>query len=243
MPDCAHPAIASVTAGQMAAVDRVVTNEVGVTLVQMMELAGRAVAGLARARFLAGDPRDRRVVVLAGSGGNGGGGLVAARRLNGWCAVVEVWLSRASSALTGAAAHQATALAALGVPLRGPEERADLGPADLVIDALVGYRLAGALSGRAAELAEAANAHPAPVLSLDVPSGLDATTGDVGDPCVRATATLTLALPKRGLWAVGAREVTGELYLADIGIPEAVYARLGLTVGPIFAREEILRIG
>ncbi len=86
------------------------------------------------------------------------------------------------------------------------------------------------------------NAHAAPVLSLDLPSGLEATSGTVFDPCVRADATLALALPKTGLWAPGARRVSGELYLADIGVPQEVYARLGLHVGPIFTREEIVRL-
>lgn len=241
--DCARREIPAITADQMALVDRITTEEYGIALLQMMELAGRHLADLARTRFLGGDPRGTRVLILAGSGGNGGGGLVAGRRLHGWCAEVAIWLTRDPLELRGAAAHQLRTLQAIGVPIHAPEAAEPLPEADLIIDALVGYNLAGPPTGTVGALAQAANAHGAPILSLDLPSGLDATTGAIADPCVRATATLTLALPKIGLWRPGAHAVTGELSLADIGVPDAVYARLGLPVGPIFARQDIVRIG
>ena len=86
------------------------------------------------------------------------------------------------------------------------------------------------------------NAHAAPVLSLDVPSGIDAGSGRVFDPAVRATATLTLALPKVGLREPAAENFVGDLYLADIGVPPQLYAApaLGLEIGPIFAAGDIL---
>jgi NAD(P)H-hydrate epimerase len=113
-----------------------------------------------------------------------------------------------------------------------------------VIDGLVGYRLAGPLRGAVAELVRWANAQAAPVLALDVPSGLDSTTGALSDPTVRAAATLTLALPKVGLQAAAAAPFVGELYLADIGVPPALYEGLGLAapVGPLFAQSDLLRL-
>ncbi len=240
---CSVPQIAAVTASQMAEIDRIMTEELGVQLLQMMELAGGALATLARDRFLDGDPRGKRVLVLAGSGGNGGGGMAAARRLHGWCAEVEVWSTRTPNQLRGAAAHQSRTLQALGIPFHAPPGSVRLPPVDLVLDALIGYSLDGPPTGRAARLIEAANAQASPILSLDLPSGLEATTGEVSEPCIRASATLTLALPKRGVWTPWAHSVTGELYLADIGVPDAIYTRLGLDVGPIFARQSLLRIG
>ncbi|MGH2614165.1 MAG: NAD(P)H-hydrate epimerase [Thermomicrobiales bacterium] len=240
---CPQPQIPAVTASQMLEADRIMTEVLGVDLLQMMELAGGALATLARDRFLGGDPRGKQVLVLAGSGGNGGGGMVAARRLHGWCADVEVWLTRAPDLLRGAAARQAQSLNTLGVPLHAPCERPSLPTADVAIDALIGYSLDGPPSSSAAALIRAVNEHLAPVLSLDLPSGLEATTGVIFAPCVRADATLALALPKMGLWAPWAHEVTGEFYLADIGVPEAIYMCLGLDVGPIFARQSLLRIG
>ncbi len=173
----------------------------------------------------------------------GGGGLAAARRLRGWCATVEVWLTRDPEDLTGAAAHQLRILRALGLPIHAPEEDPVLGPGDLVLDALVGSSLDGPPSGRLAALIRAVNASAAAVLSLDLPSGLEVTSGTVFGSCVRADATPALALPKAGLWAPGAHGVTGELLLADIGVPEEVYVRLGLQVGPIFGQKENVHVG
>ena len=149
--------------------------------------------------------------------------------------------------LQGAAAHQLRSLRTLGLPIHPPsepgrEEPGALPDADLIVDALLGFGLSGPPSGAAARLITAANAHPAPVLAVDLPSGLDARTGDPYDPCIRADATLTLALPKTGLLAPAARPVIGELAVADIGIPPEVYARLGVHVGPVFAERSIVRV-
>ena len=86
-----------------------------------------------------------------------------------------------------------------------------------------------------------ANRQPAPILALDAPSGLDTATGEVFDPAINAAATLTLALPKQGLRTQ--REQVGELYLADISVPPALYEKtLGLEVGPLFAESDIIRL-
>jgi len=80
-------------------------------------------------------------------------------------------------------------------------------------------------------------------LSLDAPSGVDTTSGTVFDPAIRATATMTLALPKEGLRASGVEDHVGELYLADISVPPELYGRfLGIEVGPIFAQSDILHL-
>ncbi len=78
------------------------------------------------------------------------------------------------------------------------------------------------------------------MLALDTPSGLDVTTGHAGSPCVRATATLTLALPKIGL--LNAPGVVGELFVADISVPALIYERMGITVGPLFARDTVVEV-
>lgn len=98
------------------------------------------------------------------------------------------------------------------------------------MDALIGYGLRGAPRGRTAELIALCNQYAAWVLSLDVPSGLDSTTGDTPGPVVRPDRTLSLALPKTGL-----RNVPGDLYLADVGIPPEVFERTGVRVAPPFA--------
>ena len=122
----------------------------------------------------------------------------------------------------------------MGVPIAdAPAE------AELVLDALIGYSLHGDPTGPAATLIDWANDQPAPILALDTPSGLDVTTGVAGTPCVRATATLTLALPKVGL--IGAPSV-GELYLADISVPPVVYERFGITQSGLFDDGGLIRL-
>jgi NAD(P)H-hydrate epimerase len=230
----------------MVAVDRAMVEDYGVELVQMMENAGRCLALVASARYLGEDPRGHRVTVLAGSGGNGGGAMVAARRLAGWGAEVKVRLSSDEARLHPVSAHQLAILRRLEITIAQPE-KADsgesVGETDLIIDGLIGYSLAGAPHGATAELIKAANESDSAVLSLDVPSGLAASTGVVHEPTIRASATLTLALPKHGLLSERVREIVGEIYLADIGVPPTLYVKLGLEdPGPLFATGDIVRL-
>ncbi len=232
-----------VSVDQMREVDRLMTEEVGISLLQMMENAGRCLATHARA-MVGGDARGRQIVVLAGRGGNGGGGLAAARRLFGWGAAVTVVLAQPWDEMRGVPRQQLTILEWIGVAVRvAADGITDLiAGADLVIDALIGYSLRGAPAGPVAALIRAANASGRPMLALDLPSGLDGDSGEASDPTVRATETLTLALPKHGLLAPIARPWVGQLYLADISVPDEVFRRIGLTVGPIFARSDIIPI-
>ncbi|HKK08688.1 MAG TPA: NAD(P)H-hydrate epimerase [Gemmatimonadota bacterium] len=233
------------TARKMAEVDRLVVEEYGIGLLQMMENAGRCLAHLARDRFLGGDVRAARVTVLAGSGGNGGGALAAARRLQAWGAEVTVHLSHAGSHLSAAAARQLETLVRMDVRREDPVALWAAPTPDLVVDGLLGYGLSGAPRGAAATMIRWANGRPVPVLALDVPSGVDATTGTVHTPAVGACATLTLAAPKLGFLEPGALGRAGELYLADIGVPWEAFRRAGLVTGPLpaFSRSDIVRIG
>ena len=114
----------------------------------------------------------------------------------------------------------------------------------MIVDALIGYGLVGQPRDPIAEWIDRANAAARPILSLDAPSGLDTTTGATSSRSIRATATLTLALPKIGLTTPTAKARVGKLYVADISVPPELYARpsLGLTVGPIFADDSIIRV-
>lgn len=232
------------TTTQMVEVDRAMMEDFRIDLIQMMENAGRNLAHLARVRFFEGDPRSRRVVTLAGSGGNGGGALVSARRLHNWGAAVQVVLGPNEAMMAKIPAHQLDILQRMGVPIVTASVAADLDAADLIIDGLIGYSLKGPPRGAVADLIRWANQQTAPVLALDVPSGVDTSTGKVFDPAIRATATMTLALPKEGLRASGIERQTGELYLADISVPPTLYQRppLGLSVRSLFAQEEVIRL-
>ncbi len=214
--------VPAVTATQMREVDRIAVDEFGLTILQMMENAGRNL--VENVMDMLGGTGDE-VAVLAGSGGNGGGGLCCARHLHNRGLRVWVVLSKEAAALEGAARNQLQILQAAGVqPVESARAKGVICRAQLVVDALIGYSLRGTPRGRVAELINLCNQHGARVLSLDVPSGLDATTGKALGPVVRPERTLILALPKTGF-----QRVPGDLYLANIGIPPEVYRRLGLS--------------
>ena len=234
----------TLTTDQMVEVDRAMIKDYQIELIQMMENAGRNLAHLARVRFLDGNPVGKRVVILAGTGGNGGGALVSARRLHNWGARVHVFLTKSADKFTPIPAHQLEILQRMGVSAAQAGGVSGTKNVDLVIDGLIGYSLFGAPRGTAGDLIAWANAQQAPILALDAPSGLDTTTGTIYSPAIRATATMTLALPKQGLLALDVAEQVGELYLADISVPPELYAgpALGLKVDPIFAKSDIVRM-
>lgn len=234
-------ALPSLTTAQMIEVDRLMTEHYGITLIQMMENAGRNLALLAK-QLLSDDLVDRPIVLLAGRGNNGGGGLVAARHLLNWGAWVQIVLTHPVEAYAGLAAHQLQVLQAMGAPLAWAEQGWELPPADLLLDALIGYGLRGEPQGKARDLIYLANSSVAPILSLDVPSGLDPTTGELFTPHIYAAATMTLALPKHGLLTATAQAAVGDLYLADISAPPDLYLQLGLTVPPIFGVAPLLPV-
>jgi NAD(P)H-hydrate epimerase len=233
--------IPTVTAAQMHEVDRFMVEDLGISLLQMMENAGRALAELTRIHL--SGVRRRRVSVLAGRGGNGGGGMAAARRLAIWGAEVRVVLAHPENNLVEAAAAQLTSLRALGVPIHSPREAASLlYEADVVLDALLGYSLEGPPREPESGLILTANSHGVPILALDIPSGLDPDRGVPNHPTIRATRTLTLGLPKAGLVRPEAAINVGELWLADISVPALAYVRLGINPGLLFAESDLVRI-
>lgn len=201
---------------QMIEADRLAVENFSIELLQMMEHAGSSLASLTDSLA----PRGP-ITVLAGGGNNGGGGLCAARHLINRGRKVEVVM--ASDRAGPAARHHLATLEAMGIdPVYVPSGGA------AVVDALVGYGLDGPLRGRAAELA--ASVKGSFVVALDIPSGHGSPGG------VHPSATLTLALPKvrlRGLQP---------LYLADLGIPAALWRQMGIDSPPVFADGPILLI-
>jgi NAD(P)H-hydrate epimerase len=236
IPVSTPSAVTWIDVAQIREVDRAAIA-LGLTLPRMMENAGANLASLA-CRLLGGDVQERRIAVLAGRGGNGGGGLVAARRLIGWGADIEIRLAQAPGTFATVPREQLEIL-------RGMDARIAVGargmvPPELFIDAILGYSQRGSPHGGAAELVAATRG--ARVLALDVPSGLDLERGTSRDPAVHAEATLTLALPKAALRVPDAKPLVGELYLADISIPAAVYRSLGIPYRSPFGRGPIVRL-
>ena len=214
--------VPAITTDQMRNIDRRAIDGVGPNLYQMMENAGRNLAELCTETLGPGWV-DSSIVVLAGTGGNGGGGICAARHLANHGGTVTLVLSH-SSGLHPVPAEQFALYRATGSAVAEASALDQLSP-DLVVDAVLGYSLAGAPRGSAAELIQWMSSLSAPVISLDVPSGLDATTGSAPGVCVTAAVTMTLALPKTGLDT----DAVGALCVADLGIPASVLHAEGLT--------------
>lgn len=188
----------------------------GVASLTLMENAGAAVAARAAALVPAGG----RILVLCGPGNNGGDGFVAARLLKAQGYDVRLALLGEVGRLGGDAGVMAG-------QWDGPVEAADASgvrDCDLIIDALFGAGLARPLDGVAAEIVAAVNASEAMVLAVDVPSGLDGTTGEARGACIRANATVTFFRKKPGHVLLPGRVLCGAVDVADIGIPDSVVA-------------------
>lgn len=240
--------VPTVSAAGMADVDGLAVDEFGIDLLQMMEQAGSHLAEVVRAE-VGGDLRGRRVVVAVGPGNNGGGGLAAARHLGNRGASVRVILARPVNRLSEAGRHQLATLLQMSVDCcvaiyDVPDDELDreFASADAIVDAILGYRGSGPPHDGVQWLVERVARASVPVISLDLPSGIDADTGEAPGAAVTATATLTLALPKPGLFRGAGRERAGRVYLGDIGLPAALYRRIGLEPGQPFAAGPIVRL-
>jgi hydroxyethylthiazole kinase-like uncharacterized protein yjeF len=200
------------TTAEMAEADRL-TIAGGTPGIELMENAGRAVADAAAAW-----PQGRRVVVVAGPGNNGGDGFVAARLLAERGFDVRVAFVGNKARLKGDAARAAGRWS-------GPTEGASpasLAEAGIVIDALFGAGLDRPVEGLPRVMIEAMNAAGVPVIAVDLPSGVNGTSGAVMGVAVRASRTVTFFRRKTGHLLLPGRTHCGPVTVADIGIPDSV---------------------
>ncbi|CAB4931923.1 unannotated protein [freshwater metagenome] len=193
------------------AVDRWAIEERGIPGLDLMERAAEALA----AAVLEAAPQGR-IAVVCGAGNNAGDGYAAARLLRKAWRDVDVFWARDPHELTGDAAVQAQRLPGAAP---APFTVGCLAGCTLVVDALLGIGTAGAPRGAVADAITAISASGLPVVACDVPSGVDAATGEVAAPAIRALATVTFDAPKIGLLVHPGKAHAGSLRVADIGIP------------------------
>jgi ADP-dependent NAD(P)H-hydrate dehydratase / NAD(P)H-hydrate epimerase len=198
---------------EMAEADRLAVAA-GVPSLDLMERAGGAVVDVAGTMVGIG----ARILILAGPGNNGGDAFVAARRLAEQGYPVRLALLGDRGALKGDAAHMAARWHGACEPLSA----AAIPDCDLIIDGLFGAGLSRAIAGPAADAIAAINASGIPVLAIDVPSGLDGTTGAPTGPVITAARTVTFFRRKPGHLLLPGRSLCGDVILADIGIPAQV---------------------
>ena len=202
----------------------------GVPAETLMERAGRETARIAVE--LAGGRYGRRAVVVCGKGNNGGDGFVAARYLAGWGLGVSVMLLRSDDELREPAATNLARLRETGARIRGFTDAGlerELARADVVVDAIFGTGFRGTPQDPSAAAIGRLEATGAPVVSVDIPSGVNGESGAVEGPAVSADVTATFGALKAGLVLLPGAERTGIVEVVDIGFPpDLIHADLRL---------------
>ena len=218
------------TAEQMRSFDAAAIGSLKIPGLILMENAGRAFVDELCARF--GNLEGKRAVVVCGKGNNGGDGLVIARHLaNRGCDVRVVLLARRSelsgdarSNLESVLGMSRLARAHLRIrEVRNAKALSATGPADIVVDAIFGTGFTGEVRGIAKDAIAWINAQDGFVASVDVPSGVDASTGIVGNVAVRARLTVTMSLAKIGHYVGAGCDLSGEVRVVDISIPPQLH--------------------
>ncbi len=232
---------------EVRALELCAIGEFGIAGLTLMERAGRAAFAIIQRRW----PRAERIIVCCGAGNNGGDGYVVARLAKLAGKNVSVLHVGSRDALSGDARMAMEQAVAAQVPMqqpsiqrepikqRLPKQAPTSGmdavffgePVDLLVDGLLGIGLKGALRGDYPAVIAALNSSGAPVLALDIPSGLCADTGMVAesDTAVRADATVTFIGLKRGLFTGRGPALCGDIYVDDLALPRDIYARVPST--------------
>jgi len=234
-----------VSKSEMVEIDRLMIEEFYIRLIQMMENAGRNLAYLTNGLFLSNNPVKKNILVLAGAGGNGGGTLVAARRLHNWGANIYIITTKPFEEFSEIPEHQFKILKKLDVTfLPDTGSISKISHYDVIIDGIIGYSIDGNPRGTAKNLIESMKQIDSKVISLDIPSGIDPDAGPIYEPYVRADATMTLVLPKKAFKNENMKDILGDLYLADISVPDEIYQNFFPNISRynIFSKGEILRL-
>ncbi len=212
---------------EVRSIDKRAAEELGLPTLVLMENAGRGAALALRERAEA----SARVVIACGPGNNGGDGGVVARHLDAWGYPVRVVWFAHKDKLSGDAATQHAIVERSGIDQQTWEgavepERLDslFSQADWIVDGLLGTGLTRPVEGPLRTVIEAINRAGKPVLALDLPSGLDADTGQPQGLAVRAAATVSFVASKRGFVQPGAEAYTGPVVVAEIGVPRRLLA-------------------
>ena len=236
-----------ITTDQMHEVDRAMEEDYGISLLQMMENAGRNLAEVVIRSVLDGSPEGKNVLVAVGPGGNGGGALSGARHLHNRGCDVSVVLAASESKLSDATLRQLNSIQAIGIPVAAFTEHQNsivpIEKVDAIVDGLLGYSINGNPRGLIAAAIERINESGIPVVSNDIPSGIDSTTGEIFQPAIKANFTVTIAAPKTGFKVPGARQRSGVLFLGDISVPRELYRKsLGIEMLEMFSTGSIVKI-
>ena len=210
----------------------------GLSIEEMMAEAGKRVAEQA-------ESLGKSFIVASGKGNNGGDGIAAAIELKKKGYDVCLVLTFYENEMYEGPRVYLEKFKGLGgkiVAFKDIEEKMFefCAKKEVIIDAVLGFSLRGAPMEPAAGLINMINKSGKKVLAVDTPSGLNVSTGEVYHPCIKATQTLTLALPKKGFKEKKAKEVLGKIFLADIDVPQNVYQDYGVSKAELFKGDKIV---
>jgi ADP-dependent NAD(P)H-hydrate dehydratase / NAD(P)H-hydrate epimerase len=213
-----------VTSEQMRSIDYHTIQHIGIPAAVLMENAGRAVAEEVRKLIMAkGSPNPKPWLILIGKGNNGGDGIVAARQLAQMNVKADLLYAIDPLMLKGDAALQRDIAECLGIASSTYAPGAVHWHAySGIVDGLLGTGSSGTPREPYAALIQEANESGLPIVSIDIPSGMNANTGEVSGQSIRATVTVALAFAKIGLYQYPGADYAGEVIVRPIGIPEAL---------------------
>ncbi len=216
----------------MRLVDTETIEHHGIPGPELMENAGRGIAENIISHVI-GNIQEAKIATFCGKGNNGGDGYVVSRYLFKAGAKVTIYYIGPAEKLSPDARLNYDRARELQIPLveiSSIDDVPDTLEADYIIDAIFGTGFAGAPRGLTAKLIEYINQQDAIVIAVDMPSGLNADTGQHEGAVVRASYTYPLALPKYGLFVTPGRELAGEVHVIPIGVPDEVIDKFAFTV-------------
>ncbi|OGX26232.1 MAG: NAD(P)H-hydrate epimerase [Omnitrophica WOR_2 bacterium RIFCSPHIGHO2_01_FULL_48_9] len=214
-----------VTVQQIQALDAIAIEQYGISSLVLMENAGRSVADVVRREI----PRRGKaeVSIFCGIGHNGGDGFVAARHLRSQGIKPHIFLIGSAAELKKDAAVNYRILRNIPCPVQEiqdihPQHFKILKRSSVIVDAIFGVGLNRPLQDPFRTIIEQLNSLKKKVIAVDIPSGLDGTTGRIWGACVNAAVTVTFSFPKKGFYIQAGPQHTGKIVVADIGIPKKV---------------------
>lgn len=233
-----------VTAEEMRRIDEETIHGIGIPGIVLMENAGLGVVNAIEKNF--NTPNIKKVSILVGKGNNGGDGLVIARHLRNKGYDINIYLLSSPDKFQGDALTNLQIAQHTGLHIETVLSESDLENqktnivnSDLIIDAIFGTGLTGAIRGTPAKVINFLNNTGLPIVAVDLPSGLDADTGKVEGECIKANLTVTMGLPKRGLLLYPGASFVGKLEIADIGIPSSVIESQEIKVNLLMANNVV----
>ncbi|MBU1932562.1 MAG: NAD(P)H-hydrate epimerase [Candidatus Omnitrophica bacterium] len=207
----------AISVAEMRELDRRTIEDFGIPSIVLMENAGRRVSDVAMEMLKA--RTGSRAAIFCGTGNNGGDGFVAARYLARQGIVAEVYITGESSRVKDDPLINLNILRKMGVVVKEISDGREV-TGDLIIDSMLGIGVKGEVKEPVRSVIADLNKRNIPVLSVDVPSGLDADTGKILGEAVKAKTTVTMQFPKKGFYVSEGPERAGEILVVDIGILE-----------------------